>query len=66
MEWLLDNIDRMIQNGKVLIFCNHIKTCNDLGKVFTEFAPKIDKVVIHGDKIQQERTRIIRAFKKDV
>lgn len=51
MEWLLDNIDKMMQGGKVLIFCNHIKTCNDLAKIFTEFAPSINKVVIHGDKI---------------
>jgi superfamily II DNA/RNA helicase len=52
MEWLLDSINKMVENGKILIFCNHIKTCNDLGTVLSEFAPQINKVVIHGDKIQ--------------
>lgn len=66
MEWLLDNIERMTQTGKVLIFCNHIKTCNNLAKILTEFTPKVQKVVIHGDKMQSERTKIIRAFKKEV
>jgi superfamily II DNA/RNA helicase len=51
MEWILDNIQKMVSGGKVLIFCNHIKTCNDLAQIFTEFAPDIEKVVIHGDKI---------------
>ena len=60
MEWLLDNIERIVQQGKVLIFCNHIKTCNSLHQILTEFAPNIPKVVLHGDKIQQERTGIIR------
>lgn len=31
-----------------------------------EFAPDVEKVVIHGDKIQQERSTIIKKFKKDV
>ena len=65
MEWLLDSIHRMTNQGKVLIFCNHIKTCNDLDNIMKEFAPDVDKVVIHGDKIQQERSTIIKKFKKD-
>lgn len=66
MEWLLDSVPEMVKKGKVLVFVNHIKTCNNLEKIFNEFARGVDKVVIHGDKLQYERTNIIRKFKKDV
>lgn len=65
MEWILDSVEKMKQNGKVLIFVNHIKSCNSLAKIFDEFLPQVDKVVIHGDKLQYERTNIIRSFKKN-
>lgn len=66
MEWILDNVPHMLEKGKVLIFVNHIKSCNDLQKIFNEFAPTIDKLILHGDKLQHERTHIIGQFKKKV
>lgn len=66
LEWILDNVPIMLKKGKVLIFVNHIKSCNDMEKIFNEFEPDIPKVVIHGDKMQHERTGIISQFKKNV
>jgi ATP-dependent RNA helicase DDX42 len=66
LEWMLDNVPLMLKKGKVLVFVNHIKSCNDMEKIFNEFEPDIPKVVIHGDKMQHERTGIISQFKKNV
>ena len=66
MEWILDNVPNLMHKGKVLIFVNHIKSCNDLQKIMDEFAPECLKVVLHGDKVQQERHQIISSFKKNV
>lgn len=64
MEWILDNVPQMMQQGKVLIFVNHIKSCFDLNKIFDEFCPEIEKLILHGDKMQHERAQIFWAFKK--
>ncbi len=66
MEWVLDNIPHMIKRGKVLLFVNHIKSCNDLQKILDEFCPEVPKLIIHGDKMQHERTSIISQFKKHI
>lgn len=64
MLWVADTIPTMTTKGKVLIFVNHIKSCNDLQKLFDEFCPELPKLIIHGDKMQHERTHIINQFKK--
>jgi len=66
MEWLIDSMHRMVSHGKVLIFVNHIKSCNDLYRIFKEFLANIDFVILHGDKLQYERSEIIKNFKKHV
>lgn len=65
MEWVLDNVGAMTNKGKVLLFVNHIKSCNDLVKIFDEFCPELPKVMLHGDKLQHERSQIINQFKKN-
>ena len=64
MLWIADTIPQMTSKGKVLVFVNHIKSCNDLKKIFDEFCPELPKLIIHGDKMQHERTQIISQFKK--
>jgi ATP-dependent RNA helicase DDX42 len=66
MKWFLDNIGNMVENGKVLVFVNHIKSCVDLGKIIGEFLPELEFVILHGDKLQYERSNILRRFKKGV
>lgn len=66
MDWLLKNIPEMLPHGKVLIFVNHIKSCNFVDNLFQEFLPIIPRVVLHGSKLQHERTLIIRKFKKEI
>ena len=66
MEWLIDAVPNMLMSGKVLIFVNQIKSCTDLYKIFKEFLPYIDHEILHGDKLQYERSNIIKRFKKDV
>ena len=51
---------------KILIFVNHIRTCKVLQSIFEQFLQTIPFVILHGDKLQYERTNIIRKFKKDV
>ena len=66
MEWLIDSVPNMLMSGKILIFVNQIKSCTDLYKIFKEFLPYIDNEILHGDKLQFERSNIIKRFKKDV
>lgn len=51
MEWLVNTLPNMIQSGKVLIFVNHIKSCNDLYYLFKEFMADIPREILHGDKL---------------
>jgi ATP-dependent RNA helicase DDX42 len=54
----------MIAQGRVLIFANQIQTCENLAKTLQENL-RMDCHVLHGDKLQQERTQIINEFKKN-
>ena len=65
MEWILDHVPPMTEFGKVLVFVNTIKQCMDLEKIFTEFSSDTKFVTLHGNKLQYERTNIIKKFKKE-
>ena len=50
------------ERGKILIFVNHIKSCEELFKEL-KMSLNLETLVLHGDKQQHERTQIINAFK---
>lgn len=50
------------ERGKILIFVNHIKSCEELYKEL-KMSLNIECLVLHGDKQQHERTQIINSFK---
>jgi len=62
--WLVQNLQALLLRGKVLIFVNHIKSCDELYKEL-KMSLNIESMVLHGDKLQQERTQIINSFKTD-
>ncbi|KAL4490885.1 hypothetical protein ABPG72_008621 [Tetrahymena utriculariae] len=61
-QWILNNLNLCLQKGKVLIFVNHISNCNKLSE-FLKQRLYLEALVLHGDKIQSERTDIINKFK---
>jgi len=60
--WLVYNLKNLLLRGKVLIFVNHIKSCEELHSEL-KLSLSIDTPVLHGDKPQHERTHIINSFK---
>ena len=54
----------LLSHGKVLIFVNHIKSCDELYKEL-KMSLNLETLVLHGDKQQHERTQIINYFKTD-
>jgi superfamily II DNA/RNA helicase len=51
MLWLEKHISACLQRGKVLIFVNHVNTCNILSNFFTNKLG-IVSACLHGDKNQ--------------
>jgi len=61
-NWLLNNLLNCLSKGKVLVFVNHITNCTKLHDLILNTL-RIDALVLHGDKVQNERTDIINKFK---
>lgn len=62
--WLVSNLKGLVARGKVLIFVNQIKSCEELfGEI--KMSLGVETLVLHGDKEQYERTQIINSFKTD-
>lgn len=62
--WLVSNLKGLVARGKVLIFVNQIKACEELfGEI--KMSLGVETLVLHGDKQQYERTQIINSFKTD-
>jgi superfamily II DNA/RNA helicase len=62
--WLEFALPNLVQNGKVLIFVNTIRECQDMEKTLVVNCG-FNCGVIHGDKLQYERTSILNNFRKD-
>ena len=62
--WLITNLPSLLSHGKVLIFVNQIKKCQELNEDFKS-SLGVEPLVLHGDKLQQERTQIINEFKNN-
>ena len=62
INWILGNIPYFYQLGKILVFANQINSCEELAKTIAETL-SLNVLVLHGDKLQQERTMIINNFK---
>jgi len=61
-NWVLNNLLNCLAKGKVIVFVNHITNCTKLHDLILN-ALRIDALVLHGDKVQNERTEIINKFK---
>jgi len=59
---VLNNLLNCLAKGKVIVFVNHITNCTKLHDLILN-ALRIDALVLHGDKVQNERTEIINKFK---
>ena len=60
--WLVSNLHLLLSRGKVLIFLNQIKACEELFQEI-RLSLQLEALVLHGDKAQYERTQIINSFK---
>eukprot|EP01048_Picozoa_sp_COSAG05_P004528 COSAG05_NODE_248_length_12946_cov_85.003737_3_plen_794_part_00 len=59
--WLVDNIDRMLDMGQVLIFRGSKDQCDAMSSKLQKASYNSNS--IHGDKDQRERDEIMKAFK---
>ena len=62
--WIVQNLPIFMTVGKVLIFVNQISQCQDLYDKI-KLSIGYDSLVLHGDKLQQERTQIVNSFKME-
>ena len=60
--WILANLPYLAQHGKILIFVNQIVSCEELAQQITQ-SLGLSTLILHGDKLQHERTQIINTFK---
>eukprot|EP01017_Pseudomicrothorax_dubius_P043240 TRINITY_DN7167_c0_g1_i4.p1 TRINITY_DN7167_c0_g1~~TRINITY_DN7167_c0_g1_i4.p1 ORF type:complete len:567 (+),score=158.73 TRINITY_DN7167_c0_g1_i4:289-1989(+) len=60
--WMVFNIDKLVAQGKVLIFVNHIADVENLAKTIRETF-RLNALALHGDKLQSERTQVINQFR---
>lgn len=67
-QWLSQNLDEFVADGKVLIFVSTIidteDVCKELNRHFMQRQLDIQIDSIHGDKDQSERTSIIKKFSR--
>ena len=65
LSWLKFNLLYFLTKGKVIIFVNQRQQCQQLEQELNLAYPTISTLVLHGEKLQQERTTIINQFKKE-
>jgi len=55
----MQNLNKFLSQGKVLVFVNTIEGCNELEKELQKLLKTTNILVMHGSKEQYERTEII-------
>jgi len=63
LRWLLQNLPQFMQDGQILIFCNQIKSVEELSQDLTKMYPQGYIEILHGDKMQHERAMALYNFK---
>jgi len=62
MEWLSSRIRALLRRGLVIVFCRSKAVCERLARDLNN--DDVASGVIHGDKLQNERQRILDSFRK--
>ncbi|KAK1945948.1 DEAD-box ATP-dependent RNA helicase 24 [Phytophthora citrophthora] len=62
--WLMSQIRRLVDEGRLLIFASSKAGCEELAKNLATAFPTAPALCLHGDKTQQERTEALSKFKQ--